>query len=204
MRYSMPLVNVGDLIDIQWVRRPVVRFRLCHGAYPYAAASSFRTLCDLLVLNYPDLIDRPSDSSRLVERSSTNELWPLSCINGVVNLTRTTATRQEQDLGVVQSVSHAQHVARQATGRRRVHFEPHPLPCPVLPLWRSVDLFSKRRLRTLVARTMSRRPGPSRTGGSGSPSQRAFACLCCSSRAFRRGRGLHPSGQLQSPAATVR
>jgi hypothetical protein len=57
----------------------------------------------------------------------------------------------------VQSISHAQQVARQATGRRRVHFAPHPLLSPVLPLWGSADLYSKRRLRTLVAKTSSRR-----------------------------------------------
>jgi len=149
--------TVGDLIDVQWVRRRVVRFRLHQGTYPYAAASSFRTLCDLLVFNYPELLDRHSDPGHLVERSSGTDRWSLRCLDGVVALARTTATRQVQDLGIVQSISHAQQVARQATGRRRVHFAPHPLLSPVLPLWGSADLYSKRRLRTLVAKTSSRR-----------------------------------------------
>jgi hypothetical protein len=149
---SDPQVRVGDLLDLEFVRTRVVRFRIHHEVFPYREVGSFRTLCDLLIFQYPELLARLPDPTDLVERSASKDSWTLRRDRSDVRLYRAHGTRQVEDLGVVESLVHAQAVARRATGRRRVHFAPHVWLCPVLPLWGSVELYAKKRLHRLIAR----------------------------------------------------
>jgi ribonuclease HI len=149
---SDPATSVGELLDISFVRNRVVRFRLRQGVFPYREVRAFRTLCDLLVFQYPELLARLPDPEVLVERSTGKDSWSLRRGPSGVRLLRAHGEMQVDDLGVVVSLIHAQAVARRATSRRRVHFAPHPWLCPVLPLWGSVELYAKKRLRQLIAR----------------------------------------------------
>jgi hypothetical protein len=102
-------------------------------------------------MQYPDLLSTHEHPDMLVERSKSRDRWSLTQDSGAIRLRRHVDSQEPADLGVVVSLLHAQAVARRATGRRRVHFAPHPLLSSSLPLWGSTELYGNRRLRALVA-----------------------------------------------------
>jgi hypothetical protein len=113
-------VCVGDIIEMQWARQRLARFRLRDSVYPYPAVNSFRLLCDLLVMNYPGLLCTHEPPTTLVERTRSADRWSLvRDERNAVRLWRTIGSAEPQDLGDVESLPHAQLLAsgRQEDGK---------------------------------------------------------------------------------------
>ncbi|KAJ0393544.1 hypothetical protein ATCC90586_004960 [Pythium insidiosum] len=142
---------LGDLLEIRRLSPMVLKFRLKGIAYPYVAVNGFRLLCDTLVICYPDLLGADLDPTRVAPLGKTPDSWYLQPAASGPRLVRVTERGVRTDLGTVRSHRHAEQLARTASGRPRLRLTPHPLTCPVLPLWGTLACFSKKRLRLCVA-----------------------------------------------------